>query len=106
MIHAVRVVSRKLVVALMLTLCIGLQLLEGSGRWDRTIKDSNDEAGIVAIVLCTGIAILAARILLERIRASRRVSLLKFFSSTPVICLVRQFVVPNSCDSPPLPLRI
>jgi len=106
MIRDVRVVSRKLVVALMLTLCIGVQLLEMSGRWDRTIKDSNDEAGIVAIVLCVGVAILAARILLARIRISPHASLLKIFASTPLVLPVRRFVVSNSCDSPPLPLRI
>ena len=50
----------KLFVAVLLTLCVGANLVELSTRWDRTIQDANDEAGIVAVVLCVGVALSAA----------------------------------------------
>ena len=64
------VVVRKFFVAALLTLCLGVQLLEMSGRWDRTMNDANDEAGVVAIVLCVGAAVAAVGTLLSRIRFS------------------------------------
>ena len=90
----------------MLVLCIGVQLLEASGRWDRTIPDANDEAGIVAIVLCIGIGVGVARLLLARIRGPRSVQALAPTLTTRVFSTVPSFIVPISCDSPPLPLRI
>ena len=63
-------VARRSLGAVLLALCIGVQLLEMSGRWDRTFQDANDEAGIVAIVLCVGVAIAVARTLLARVRSS------------------------------------
>jgi hypothetical protein len=54
-------------VAVLLILCVGVQLLEVSGRWDQNLEDANDEAGLVAIVLCVGTAIAAAGALLARI---------------------------------------
>jgi len=50
----------KLLAALLLTIAVGVQVLEASGRWDKTIADANDEAGLVAIVLCIGLAIATA----------------------------------------------
>jgi len=50
----------KLLAALLLTIAVGVQVLEASGRWDKTIADANDEAGLVAIVLCVGLAIVTA----------------------------------------------
>jgi len=64
----------KLSAAVLLTVCIGVQLLEVSGRWDRTIRDANDEAGLVALILCVGLAVTTAGTLRSRIRLSRSVS--------------------------------
>jgi hypothetical protein len=60
----------KLFVALLLTFCVGAHLVELSDRWDRTLQDANDEAGIVAIVLCVGVALSATGTLLNRMRRS------------------------------------
>jgi hypothetical protein len=38
-------------------LCVGLYVLEMSGRWDQSMQDANDEASLVAIVLCVGVAL-------------------------------------------------
>ena len=66
-------VARKSFVGVLLAFGIGVQLLEISGRWDQTFQDANDEAGIVAIVLCVGVALTASRMLLACVRFTRRV---------------------------------
>jgi hypothetical protein len=43
-----------------LTLCIGLQALEASGRWDRAFQDAGDEAIVLTVALCVGAILLAA----------------------------------------------
>ena len=58
-IRVVHGLAGKLFVALLVTLCVAVYLLEMSGRWDRSIQDANDEAGFVAIVLCIPLVILA-----------------------------------------------
>jgi hypothetical protein len=57
----VRVIAAKLIAAAIVTVCIGLQALEATGRWDRTLVDSQDEAAIVTAVLCIGMAVVVAR---------------------------------------------
>jgi hypothetical protein len=47
--------------AVLLTLCLGVQVLEATGRWDGTLQDTTDEAVVVAVVLCVGAGIAAAR---------------------------------------------
>jgi hypothetical protein len=96
-----------LFVALLLTLCVAVYLLEMSGRWDRSIQDANDEAGFVAIVLCVGVAISVAGSLIARIRASRmttRVTLRAL--AAPLRFEHRRIALPASVNSPPLRLRI
>jgi hypothetical protein len=103
----VRVIVGKLCVATLLILCVGLYLLEMSGRWDQSIQDANDEAGFVAIVLCIGVALSVAGGVIASIRASR----------PTVHILVREWTTLSrqrdllaarfaSASSPPLPLRI
>ena len=48
--------------ATLLTLAIGLQVLEATGRWDRTFQDTGDEAAIVTAVLCIGAALVVAAV--------------------------------------------
>jgi len=66
----VRSCAFKFAVAALLTLCVGVNVLEASGRWDRTFRDANDEAGVVAVVLCVGIAVVTAGAMLARFRGS------------------------------------
>src|SRR6476469_4787333 len=100
----VRLPIGKFLVAVLLTLCVGLQLLEATGRWDRSVQDAQDEAVIVAIVLCIGAAV--------AVRRAARIG--RPFSSigSAVVCVRSR--LPLSSDlasplvlspSPPLPLR-
>jgi hypothetical protein len=95
-----------LLAATLLTLCVGLQVLEASGQWDRTLKDAGDEATIVTIVLCIGSGLVAARLLRQAFSVSplpRRVFLIaeaahnRFTPPTPA---------PACSSSPPVSLRI
>jgi hypothetical protein len=99
--------ARKLFVVMMLALCVGVHLVELSGRWDRTFADSNDEAAIVAVVLCIGIAISVAGTVLNRILAGTMCRL----PGTPSLGCVRlpafRCALPVSLTGPPfVPLRI
>jgi hypothetical protein len=69
--HGVRRVAAKLLAAGLLAICLGIHALEVSGRWDQTLADANDEAALVAIVLCVGMSISAAAMLLAPVRPSR-----------------------------------
>jgi len=98
---------RKVAVASLLVLCVAIHVLELSGRWDRTLPDVNDEAGLVAVVLCVGAAMSFARtllgtVVLQRFHVRVHVALeplrgLSFVSECPFDRLA---------SSPPLPLRI
>jgi uncharacterized membrane protein len=98
----------KLFVALLLTLCVAVYLLEMSGRWDRSIQDANDEAGFVAIVLCVGVAISVAGSLIARIRASRTTTrvTLTALAAAPLRFEHLRTALPASVNSPPPSLRI
>ncbi len=105
MMRAVRI--GKLLATVLLTLCIGVQVLEATGRWDRTIQDTGDEAVIVMVVLCVGAALAVAGTVLLRVQvAPIRSRLLP----VPFVMARTAFVSPSSsaifCASPPLSLRI
>jgi hypothetical protein len=104
--RVVRVSIGKLLAATLLTLCVGVQALEASGRWDRTLQDSGDEAVIVTVVLCVGAALLTARAmrpqLVPTIAALKTVAV--FVAALPLSpCPIAQSTF-NA--SPPLSLRI
>jgi hypothetical protein len=99
---------KKVFVALLLSACVGVHVLEVSGRWDRTFSDADDEAGIVAVVLCIGVALSAAGTLLKAVGLSRIA-----FRHFSVVLLSRsmrlheQRISIATCTAgPPLPLRI
>ena len=107
--HIVRQVVRvrKLFVAILLVLCVGIHVLELSGRWDRTFQDANDEAGIVAVVLCIGVAVTIAGTLLKGMVAR----IIRLFITAPVSTPIRIFLARLARPicifiPPPLPLRI
>jgi hypothetical protein len=97
----------KLFVVLLLALCIGVHVLEVSGRWDQTLQDTNDEAGIVAAVLCVGVALAFTGTLLKCIRLSRIGTsfVLAALPGAKVLSAI-QGVPRLSAASPPLALRI
>jgi hypothetical protein len=97
--------SRKLLIAVLLALSVGVQLLEASGRWDHTFADANDEAGIVVVALCIGIAIAVAARVLRSIRASHS-SIAAIVSSVTAVAPGPAQLVAIHGDSPPLSLRI
>jgi hypothetical protein len=67
----VRPTVGKLLAATLLVLCIGLQVLEATGQWDRALKDANDEAVVVVVVLCIGAAVAMAHALRTNLRPTR-----------------------------------
>jgi hypothetical protein len=96
---------RQLFVAALLTLCVGVYVVEFSGHWDHTIQDANDEAGIVGVVLCIGVTLFIAGTHLNRIRASRLASQIVVPDSTLLHDTVR-VALPSSINSPPGSQRI
>jgi hypothetical protein len=99
------IVWRKLMLAVLLALCVGVQLLEASGRWDLTLRDANDEASIVVVVLCVGIAVAVVARLTANVRPSVTAVAALLPCVTPVSSSQTRlgFVCWNS---PPLSLRI
>jgi len=92
--------------ALLLAVVIAVQLLEISGRWDETFQDANDEAAIVAVVLCVGLALTTAATLMARPTATRQSAHL----STVRAATSFERALPRALNcrgsSPPLSLRI
>ena len=92
--------------ATLLTLSIGLQVLEATGRWDRTFQDAGDEAVVVTVVLCIGAALVVAVVTRPRVSLSA--------SRVPIVIRLAtafEFLPPPgtwspSTTSPPLSLRI
>ncbi len=92
--------------AALLTLAIGLQVVEATGRWDRTFQDTGDEVVIVAVVLCIGAALVFATV-------ARPHMSLSVIGAAVVVRLTAAFeaVAPPGArslasTSPPLSLRI
>ena len=103
---ALQVNLSKLVIAVLLALCIGAQLVEATGRWDRTLQDTSDEAVVVAVVLCIGAGFAMARVMRERLSLpSGRSSTTTIVHTTlrPVVVLR---LPSTACESPPQSLRI
>jgi hypothetical protein len=92
--------------ATLLTLCVGLQVLEASGQWDRTLKDAGDEVIIVTVALCIGSGLVAARVLRHVFSLSR----LPLLAVVVPTAAENRFVPPPAAlvrsTSPPVGLRI
>ena len=95
----------RLLAALLLTLAVGVQVLEASGRWDATWSDANDEAAIVAVVLCVGVAMATAA---ARLHARPRPAPLCGVVARPVVCRQRDAgsIRSRTSSSPPPTLRV
>src|SRR5438034_4142752 len=100
MMPAVRPTVGKLLAATLLALCLGVQVLEATGRWDRTIQDTNDEAVIVVVVLCIGAGLTMAGAPLTRLRLSRMSSRIVLIRTTLLPHTPRASQLSCSCDSP------
>jgi hypothetical protein len=103
-IAVVRSVAGKLLIGFLLTVATAACIAELTGRWDRTIRDANDEAGLVSIVLCVGAAVTLAATLLKCVLppACDRF-LVHFVSAVPTSVLGRR---PSASTGPPIALRI
>jgi hypothetical protein len=101
----VHVTIGRLLAATLLTVAIGLQILETTGRWDGTLQDTGDEAIIVTVVLCVGAALVAARAARHSISLSV-VSLVTAPLARPVRVLLLMSARSSFPTSPPLSLRI
>lgn len=102
----VRPAVGKLLAATLLVLCIGVQVLEASGHWDHAVKDTNDEAIIVIVVLCIGAAIVTAGTLAARVRPARILSQIVLTAASRLLGPVSRLDISSSCASPPVSLRI
>jgi len=96
----------KLVIGAMLILCVGLQVLEATGHWDHALKDTNDEAVIVVVVLCIGIAVAMARALRANLRPTRLVVRLVPAATAAWRSSTSRLALSGSRGSPPVSLRI
>ena len=106
MIRLVRPTVGKLFAATLLVLCIGVQVLEASGRWDREIKDTNDEAIIFVVVLCIGAALAAAGARFATVRPSRVTSRMVLAGTIASSWPTSRLALSVSSGSPPISLRI
>lgn len=95
----------RLFAAILLTVSIGVQVLEATGRWDRTFQDSGDEAVLVAVVFCIGAAVLLAGAVRPRVSLSRVDDPIGFRLATALTLLPR-LDAPSFSSSPPLSLRV
>jgi hypothetical protein len=95
-----------LIAATILTLCVGLQVLEASGQWDRTLKDAGDEAIVVTIALCIGSALVAARVLRHAFSLSRLPRRLFPVPEAADHRFIPPTAAPACSTSPPASLRI
>ena len=102
----VRVKIGTLLAAALLTLCLGVQVLEATGRWDRTLQDTGDEAVIVTIVLCVGAALVVARVPTYCVSLSALRSWIILIRGAAVRSFVPRRVDSTLCSSPPDGLRI
>jgi len=96
----------KLVIGAMLILCVGLQVLEATGHWDHALKDTNDEAVIVVVVLCIGAAVAMARALRANLRPSGLLARLVPAPTAAWRASRMRLALSGSRGSPPLSLRI
>jgi hypothetical protein len=102
----VRPTVGKVLAATLVALCIGLQVLEASGHWDRALKDTNDEAIIVMVVLCIGTAVVSAGALAARVRPARIMSHFVLAATSLSLWPATRLAISSSCTSPPVSLRI
>jgi hypothetical protein len=106
MMRVVRVTIGKLLAATLLTLCVGVQALEATGRWDGTFHDTGDEAVIVTVVLCIGAALLAGGALRHRLSPSTMPPVIVGTRSTSLPVFEPPAVRSALSTGPPLSLRI
>ena len=106
MMPLVRPTVGKLFAATLLVLCIGVQVLEASGRWDRALKDTNDEAIILVVVLCIGAAVATGGARLARSRPASISSHIVLAATSPSLWPASRLAISSSCASPPVSLRI
>ena len=102
----VRLTVGKMLAATLLVLCIGVQVLEASGHWDRALKDTNDEAIIVMVVLCIGVAVVTAGALAAHVRPARILSQIVLTAASRLLGPFSRLDISSSCASPPGSLRI
>ena len=106
MMRIVRGTIGTLLAATLLTLSIGLQVLEATGRWDRTFQDTGDEAAIVAAVLCIGAALVVAAVTGPHISLAA-IEVPVVFRPATGFEFIAPLAAPSFVEaSPPLSLRI
>lgn len=98
---------RRLFVAVLLTVCVGAPVLEAFDRWDHTLQDGNDSEGnLVVVVLCVGVGLITAGVVL-RVRLAVMGRGLRQRSPSPLMPhadISRILPIPQA--SPPTILRV
>ena len=92
--------------ATLLALAIGLQLLEASGRWDRTLQDSADETVVVTLVLCVGAALVVAAAARPHISLSPTTAPIAIRLATASTFAAPHRTLSLADTSPPISLRV
>jgi hypothetical protein len=90
----------------LLTVAIGLQVVEATGHWDRSLQDTTDEAVIVTLVLCVGAALVVAAATRPRISLSVIHAPVVIRLATATARLWPVGAASASNTSPPLSLRV
>jgi hypothetical protein len=101
-------VTRRLVIAAILAICLGAPIVEMFDSWDHTLQDGNDtEANVVVAALCIGVAMaIGTIVVVERIRVLASNS--RLYTVTPrfISFAVTSLASPTPTTSPPTPLRV
>jgi hypothetical protein len=104
----VRGALRELLIACLLTVAAAACIAEATGRWDVTIHDANDEAGLVAVVLCVGAAVATASVTRELLHAIGATSPSRVAAGLELTAVLRvgNAVIPHAPGPPLIPLKI
>lgn len=99
---------RQFVAGIVVTICVGVPLVEAFDRWDHTLQDGNDtEANVVIATLCFGLAFsVAARIIVGRPRALPMNYRVQVNGTSSACAAPAPLASPVPTVSPPIPLRI
>ena len=107
MLHSDSVGTRRLIIAAIITLCIGGPIVEMFDRWDDTLQTGNDtEANVVIAALCVGLALMVTSIIVARFGGVSVSARQRSPVSDPLSTSLSMLASPTPTCSPPTVLRV